>query len=197
MAIKENLDELESRTRAALLGGGEDRIQREHAEGKLTARERLDQLLDPGSFVELDRFKTHRCTDFGMAERKIPGDGVVAGHGTIDGRLVFVFSQDFTVFGGSLSGAYAEKIVKVMDLAMKAGAPVIALNDGGGARVQEGGVRGGPDPGGWWGGGALSFRAIPPAPRLSSQPTTTASGATRSSTRSSPRTPTSPTTCAT
>jgi len=138
MAIKENLDELESRNRAALLGGGEDRIQRQHAEGKLTARERLDQLLDPGSFVELDRFKTHRCTDFGMAERKIPGDGVVTGHGTIDGRLVFVFSQDFTVFGGSLSGAYAEKIVKVMDLAMKAGAPVIGLNDGGGARVQEG-----------------------------------------------------------
>jgi len=138
MAIKENLDELERRNRAALLGGGEDRIQRQHAEGKLTARERLDQLLDPGSFVELDRFKTHRCTDFGMAERKIPGDGVVTGHGTIDGRLVFVFSQDFTVFGGSLSGAYAEKIVKVMDLAMKAGAPVIGLNDGGGARVQEG-----------------------------------------------------------
>jgi propionyl-CoA carboxylase beta chain len=138
MAIKENLDELESRNRAALLGGGDDRIQRQHAEGKLTARERLDQLLDPGSFVELDRFKTHRCTDFGMAERKIPGDGVVTGHGTIDGRLVFVFSQDFTVFGGSLSGAYAEKIVKVMDLAMKAGAPVIGLNDGGGARVQEG-----------------------------------------------------------
>src|SRR5712692_11916233 len=138
MAIKENLDELERRNRAALLGGGEDRIQRQHADGKLTARERLDQLLDPGSFVELDRFKTHRCTDFGMAERKIPGDGVVTGHGTIDGRLTFVFSQDFTVFGGSLSGAYAEKIVKVMDLAMKAGAPVVGLNDGGGARVQEG-----------------------------------------------------------
>src|SRR5438132_6394067 len=138
MAIKENLDELESRNRAALLGGGEDRIQRQHAEGKLTARERLDQLLDPGSFVELDRFKTHRCTDFGMAERKIPGYGVVTGHGTIDGRLVFVFSQDFTVFGGSLSGAYAEKIVKVMDLAAKTGCPVIGLNDGGGARIQEG-----------------------------------------------------------
>ena len=138
MAIKENLEELERRNRAALLGGGEERIQRQHTEGKLTARERLDLLLDPGSFVELDRFKTHRCTDFGMAERKIPGDGVVTGHGTIEGRLVFVFSQDFTVFGGSLSGAYAEKIVKVMDLAMKAGAPVVGLNDGGGARVQEG-----------------------------------------------------------
>jgi len=105
MAIKENLEELERRNRAALLGGCEERIQRQHAEGKLTARERLDLLLDPGSFVELDRFKTHRCTDFGMAERKIPGDGVVTGHGTIEGRLVFVFSQDFTVFGGSLSGA--------------------------------------------------------------------------------------------
>jgi len=138
MAVKENLQELERRNRAALLGGGEERIQRQHTEGKLTARERLDLLLDPGSFVELDRFKTHRCTDFGMAERKIPGDGVVTGHGTIEGRLVFVFSQDFTVFGGSLSGAYAEKIVKVMDLAMKAGAPVVGLNDGGGARVQEG-----------------------------------------------------------
>ncbi|HYV56214.1 MAG TPA: carboxyl transferase domain-containing protein, partial [Candidatus Nitrosopolaris sp.] len=138
MAIKENLEELERRNRAALLGGGEERIERQHTEGKLTARERLDLLLDPGSFVELDRFKTHRCTDFGMTERKIPGDGVVTGHGTIEGRLMFVFSQDFTVFGGSLSGAYAEKIVKVMDLAMKAGAPVIGLNDGGGARVQEG-----------------------------------------------------------
>src|SRR5438128_5647279 len=138
MAIKENLDELERRNRAALLGGGEDRIQRQHAEGKLTARERLDQLLDPGTFVELDRFKTHRCSDFGMAEQKIPGDGVVTGHGTINGRLVFLFSQDFTVFGGSLSEAHAEKICKVMDQAMKVGAPVIGLNDSGGARIQEG-----------------------------------------------------------
>src|SRR5437879_13664201 len=105
MAIKENLDELERRNRAALLGGGEDRIQRQHAEGKLTARERLDQLLDPGSFVELDRFKTHRCTDFRMAERKIPGDGVVTGHGTIDRRLVFVFSQAFTFFCATLPAA--------------------------------------------------------------------------------------------
>src|SRR6266852_3630193 len=138
MGIKENLAELERRNREALLGGGEERIARRHAEGKGTARDRVEQLLDAGSFVELDRFKTHRCLDFGMAERKIYGDGVVTGHGTIDGRLVFVFSQDFTVFGGSLSGAFAEKVVKIMDLAMKAGAPVIGLNDSGGARIQEG-----------------------------------------------------------
>jgi propionyl-CoA carboxylase beta subunit len=138
MGIKENLAELERRNQQALLGGGEERIKRQHAEGKLTARERIEQLLDPGSFVELDRFVMHRCTDFGMAERRIYGDGVVTGHGTIDGRLVFVFSQDFTVFGGSLSGAFAEKVVKIMDLAMKAGAPVIGLNDGAGARIQEG-----------------------------------------------------------
>ena len=138
MGIKENLAELERRNREALLGGGEERIAKRHAEGKGSARDRIDQLLDPGSFVELDRFKTHRCLDFGMAERKIYGDGVVTGHGTIDGRLVFIFSQDFTVFGGSLSGAFAEKVVKIMDLAMKAGAPVIGLNDSGGARIQEG-----------------------------------------------------------
>src|SRR5262250_2123915 len=138
MAIKENLAELERRNREALLGGGEERIKRQHAEGKLTARERIDHLLDPGSFVEFDRFKVHRCTDFGMEERKIYGDGVVTGHGTIDGRLVFLFSQDFTVFGGSLSEAHAEKICKVMDQAMKVGAPVIGLNDSGGARIQEG-----------------------------------------------------------
>src|SRR5262249_22070720 len=124
--------------REALLGGGEERIKRQHAEGKLTARERIEHLVDPGSFVEFDRFKVHRCTDFGMEDRKIYGDGVVTGHGTIDGRLVFLFSQDFTVFGGSLSGAFAEKVVKIMDLAMKAGAPVIGLNDSGGARIQEG-----------------------------------------------------------
>ena len=138
MGIKENLAELERRNREALLGGGEERLAKRRAEGKLSARERIDQLLDPGSFVEFDRFKTHRCLDFGMAERKIYGDGVVTGHGTIDGRLVFLFSQDFTVFGGSLSGAFAEKVVKIMDLAMKAGAPVIGLNDSGGARIQEG-----------------------------------------------------------
>jgi propionyl-CoA carboxylase beta chain len=138
MGIKENLAELERRNREALLGGGEDRLKRRKAGGKLNARERIELLVDPGSFVELDRFKTHRCSDFGMVDRKIPGDGVVTGHGTIDGRLVFVFSQDFTVFGGSLSGAFAEKVLKIMDLAMKTGAPVIGLNDSGGARIQEG-----------------------------------------------------------
>jgi propionyl-CoA carboxylase beta chain len=138
MGIKENLAELARRDREALLGGGEERIRRQHAEGKLTARERVEALLDPGSFVETDRFKVHRCDDFGMGERRIYGDGVVTGYGTIDGRLVFVFSQDFTVFGGSLSGAFAEKVCKIMDLATKSGAPVIGLNDSGGARIQEG-----------------------------------------------------------
>src|SRR5207249_9851515 len=114
MAIKENLEELERRNRAALLGGGEERIQRQHTEGKLTARERLDLLLDPGSFVELDRFVTHRSTDFGLAEQKVLGDGVVTGYGRIDGRPVYVFAQDFTVFGGSLAEAPAENICKVM-----------------------------------------------------------------------------------
>jgi propionyl-CoA carboxylase beta chain len=122
----------------ALLGGGPVRIERQHSWGKLTARERLDLLLDPDSFVELDAFVTHRATEFGLAEQRVLGDGVVTGHGAIDGRLVFVFSQDFTVFGGSLSEAYAEKICKVMDLAMKVGAPIIGLNDSGGARIQEG-----------------------------------------------------------
>ncbi len=135
---EERLDRLERMRAEALLGGGAVRIERQHAWGKLTARERLDLLLDPGSFVELDAFVTHRATEFGMAEQHVLGDGVVTGHGTIDGRLVFVFSQDFTVFGGSLSEAYAEKICKVMDLAMKVGAPVIGLNDSGGARIQEG-----------------------------------------------------------
>src|SRR6187397_35239 len=122
----------------ARLGGGEARIERQHGAGKLTARERLDLLLDPGSFVELDAFVTHRATEFGLDKQRVLGDGVVSGHGTIDGRLVFVFSQDFTVFGGSLSEAYAEKICKVMDLAMKVGAPIVGLNDSGGARIQEG-----------------------------------------------------------
>jgi propionyl-CoA carboxylase beta chain len=138
MGLKENLEELERLNREAELGGGEERIERQHASGKLTARERVESLLDPGSFVETDKFKTHRCTDFDMDNKKIPGDGVVTGHGTIDGRVVYVFSQDFTVFGGSLSGAFAEKICKIMDLAMKTGAPVIGLNDSGGARIQEG-----------------------------------------------------------
>ncbi len=120
------------------LGGGEERIKQQHAKGKLTARERIELLLDKGSFVEIDRFVTHRWHEFGMADQKILGDGVVTGYGTIDGRLVYVFSQDFTVFGGSLGEAHAEKICKIMDLAMKNGAPVIGLNDSGGARIQEG-----------------------------------------------------------
>lgn len=122
----------------AEIGGGQDRIDKQHASGKFTARERLEILLDPGTFVEMDKLKTHRCIDFGMAEKKIPGDGVVTGYGRIENRLVFVFAQDFTVFGGSLSGAFAEKICKIMDTAMKVGAPVIGLNDSGGARIQEG-----------------------------------------------------------
>lgn len=122
----------------ALEAGGPARIARQHEAGKLTARERIELLLDPGTFVEIDRFVVHRCTDFGMDKQKILGDGVVTGYGAIDGRKVFVFAQDFTVFGGSLSSAYAQKITKVMDLAMKVGAPVIGLNDSGGARIQEG-----------------------------------------------------------
>ena len=122
----------------AELGGGEERIAKQHEEGKLTARERIELLLDPGSFVELDKFKVHRCDDFGMQDKKILGDGVVTGYGAVEGRQVFVFAQDFTVFGGSLSGAYAEKICKVMDLATATGCPVIGLNDSGGARIQEG-----------------------------------------------------------
>jgi propionyl-CoA carboxylase beta chain len=129
------LDEVNAR---ALLGGGADRIKKQHEGGKLTARERIDLLVDPGSFIEIGRLVVHRCADFGMEEQKIPGDGVVTGYGLIDGRKVFVFAQDFTVFGGSLSGAYAQKICKVMDLAIKVGAPVVGLNDSGGARIQEG-----------------------------------------------------------
>ena len=133
-----NIAELERRRAAARQGGGEKRIATQHAKGKLTARERLDVLLDQGSFEELDMYVEHDCVDFGMQEQKFPGDGVVTGSGTINGRLVFVFSQDFTVFGGSLSKRHAEKICKVMDMAMKVGAPVIGLNDSGGARIQEG-----------------------------------------------------------
>jgi propionyl-CoA carboxylase beta chain len=129
---------LEAMEARAALGGGAGRIDKQHEAGKLTARERIDALLDPGSFVELDKFVTHRCSDFGMDSQKILGDGVVTGHGTVDGRTVCIFAQDFTVFGGSLSGAYASKICKVMDLATKIGAPVIGLNDSGGARIQEG-----------------------------------------------------------
>src|SRR5215831_17482982 len=133
--LRQKLKQMEDEAR---LGGGEERIQKQHEAGKLTARERLDLLLDPGSFTELDKFVTHRASDFGMEEKKILGDGVVTGYGTIDGRQVFVFAQDFTVFGGSLSGAYAQKICKIMDLATRVGAPIIGLNDSGGARIQEG-----------------------------------------------------------
>ena len=132
------LDDLERRRAAARLGGGQKRIDAQHAKGRLTARERLDVLLDEGSFEELDMFVEHNCIDFGMDEQHIPGDGVVTGSGTINGRLVFVFSQDFTVFGGSLSERHAQKICKIMDMALKVGAPVIGLNDSGGARIQEG-----------------------------------------------------------
>jgi propionyl-CoA carboxylase beta chain len=132
------LDDLLHRQAQAEQGGGPQRIAQQHKRGKLTARERLDLLLDEGSFVELDRFVVHRATDFGLQAEKYPGDGVVTGYGRIDGRLVYVFSQDFTVFGGSLSETFAEKICKVMDLAMKTGAPIIGLNDSGGARIQEG-----------------------------------------------------------
>src|SRR5438128_1491417 len=124
--------------RRAALGGGEDRLRRQHDAGKLTARERIELLFDPGTFEEVDKLVTHRCRDFGMAEQLVPGDGVVAGHGLVDGRQVFAFAQDFTVFGGSLSETNAAKIVKIMDLAMKLGAPVVGLNDSGGARIQEG-----------------------------------------------------------
>ncbi|HTN61445.1 MAG TPA: acyl-CoA carboxylase subunit beta [Devosia sp.] len=130
--------QLEDKRAQARLGGGQKRIDTQHAKGRLTARERLDVLLDPGSFEEYDMFVTHRATDFDMAETIIPGDGVVTGWGTIDGRMVYVFSQDFTVFGGSLSETHAKKICKIMDLAMQNGAPVIGLNDSGGARIQEG-----------------------------------------------------------
>ena len=136
--MQEILRKLEAKRAAARAGGGARRIDAQHGKGKLTARERLDVLLDAGSFEEWDMFVEHRSTDFGMADQQIPGDGVVTGYGTINGRLVFVFSQDFTVFGGSLSEAHAEKICKVMDQAMKVGAPVIGLNDSGGARIQEG-----------------------------------------------------------
>ncbi len=131
-------DELDRKDREALLGGGKERIERQHAAGKLTARERIDLLLDKGTFVELDRFVTHRCRDFGMEERKFLGDGVITGYGKINDRLAFVFAQDFTIFGGTLSLTVAEKICKVMELAMKNGAPLIGLNDSGGARIQEG-----------------------------------------------------------
>ena len=136
--MQEIIRQLEEKRAAARRGGGEARIEKQHGKGKLTARDRIDLLLDESSFEEWDMFVEHRCTDFGMADQRVPGDGVVTGYGTINGRLVFVFSQDFTVFGGSLSEAHAEKICKIMDQAMKVGAPVIGLNDSGGARIQEG-----------------------------------------------------------
>ncbi len=136
--MKQIIEQLESKRAAARLGGGQKRIDAQHGKGKLTARERIEVLLDAGSFEEWDMFVEHRCHDFGMEQTHIPGDGVVIGYGTINGRLVFVFSQDFTVFGGALSEAHAEKICKLMDQAMKVGAPVIGLNDSGGARIQEG-----------------------------------------------------------
>jgi propionyl-CoA carboxylase beta chain len=132
------LEELRRRHAEARKGGGKERIEKQHAAGKLTARERIEALLDPGSFQEFDALVTHRCTDFGMNELKVPGDGVVTGHGRVNGRPIFVFAQDFTVFGGSLSESFAEKICKLMDHAMRVGAPVIGLNDSGGARIQEG-----------------------------------------------------------
>jgi len=138
MSDSNQLQELADRERKALVGGGPERVAKQHASGKLTARERIDLLLDPGSFHELDKFVVHRCTDFGMEKQKFLGDGVVTGYGTVGGRTVYVFSQDFTVFGGSLSGAHASKICKVMDMAMKTGAPIVGLNDSGGARIQEG-----------------------------------------------------------
>jgi propionyl-CoA carboxylase beta chain len=134
----DRFEELDARDAAALAGGGEARIEKQHAAGKLTARERVERLLDPGTFVEIGRFVAHRATEFGMAEQRIPGDGVVTGYGDVEGRRVFVFAQDFTVFGGSLGAAHAEKIVRIMEHALRVGAPVVGLNDSGGARIQEG-----------------------------------------------------------
>lgn len=138
MAIENKVQALRQKKEEAKLGGGIERIEKQHKQGKLTARERIEQLLDKDSFRELDMFVTHQCTHFGMAEKKYLGDGVVTGYGTINGRLVYIFAQDFTVFGGSLGEMYAQKICKIMDMAMKVGAPVIGLNDSGGARIQEG-----------------------------------------------------------
>ena len=138
MTNEDRIKELMALNAQAELGGGQDKIDSQHKKGKLTARERIDYLLDQGTFEELDKFVVHRCYDFGMEKQKIFGDGVVTGYGQINGRLVYVFSQDFTVFGGSLSGPFGEKICKIMDMALRNGAPVIGLNDSGGARIQEG-----------------------------------------------------------
>jgi propionyl-CoA carboxylase beta chain len=137
-SLEEKLQHFELKNKIAEQGGGKERIERQHSAGRKTARERIDDLLDPGTFVEMDKFMTHRATDFNMQNNKILGDGVVSGYGKIDGRLMYVFAQDFTVFGGTLSRANADKILKIMKLAMKMGAPVIGLNDSGGARIQEG-----------------------------------------------------------
>ncbi len=138
MSTRDKLKDLIDRRSVARLGGGDKRIEKQHSQGKMTARERIEVLLDEGSFEELDMFVMHRCVNFKMEQSKIPGDGVVTGHGTIDGRVVYVYAQDFTVFGGSLSETMADKICKVMDMAMKVGAPIIGINDSGGARIQEG-----------------------------------------------------------
>jgi len=137
-SLKEKFELFEDKNKTAELGGGEARIEKQHAAGRLTARERIALLLDPGTFVEKDKFMVHRCKDFDMDKQKILGDGVVTGYGKVEGRLIYVFAQDFTVFGGSLSRANADKIIKIMDLAMRMGAPLIGLNDSGGARIQEG-----------------------------------------------------------
>ncbi|MFY8146979.1 MAG: carboxyl transferase domain-containing protein, partial [Rhodobacter sp.] len=136
--MKDILQQLEDRRTVARAGGGERRVAAQHAKGKLSARERIDLLLDEGSFEEFDMFVAHRCTDFGMQDTQYPGDGVVTGWGTVNGRMVYVFSQDFTVLGGSVSETHAAKICKIMDMAVQNGAPVIGINDSGGARIQEG-----------------------------------------------------------
>src|SRR5215472_2651003 len=138
MVPMNRLEELRRRHQSVEQGGGPERRARQHKEGKLSARERIEFLLDESSFEEIDKLVTHRCRDFGMEEQSVPGDGFITGYGRIDGRLVYVFAQDFTVFGGSLSETNAKKICKIMDLALKTGAPVIGLNDSGGARIQEG-----------------------------------------------------------
>jgi propionyl-CoA carboxylase beta chain len=138
VSVIDPMAKLDALERLAELGGGEDRLKRQHDAGKLVARERMELLFDPGTFEEVDKLVTHRCLDFGMADQVVPGDGVVSGHGRVEGRVVYAFAQDFTVFGGSLSETNAAKIVKIMDMAMRAGAPVVGLNDSGGARIQEG-----------------------------------------------------------
>jgi propionyl-CoA carboxylase beta chain len=138
MSLKSKIKTLEEKHKLAELGGGQQRIDKQHKAGRRTARERIIDLFDEGTFVEIDKFVTHRSTNFGMEKNKVLGDGVVTGYGKIDGRIMYAFAQDFTVLGGSLSRANADKIVKIMDLAMKMGAPVIGLNDSGGARIHEG-----------------------------------------------------------